>query len=69
MYAHRRLLPIDREVGALIMRLGGEKPRWGYLRIQAEQAGLGITVSTTTVRGQWLSQSGVGWNGGTSSAG
>ena len=51
-YPHRRpgRPPIDPELRALIVRLGKENPKWGYLRIQGELAGLAISVSATTVR-------------------
>jgi transposase InsO family protein len=38
------------EVRALVLRMAGENPRWGYQRIAGEIAGLGISVSATTVR-------------------
>jgi hypothetical protein len=41
--------PLGAETRALIGRLGGENPRWGYMRIQGELLKLGIGVSATTV--------------------
>lgn len=41
--------PIDPEVRELILRMGRENPRWGYLRIKGELLKLGITVSATTI--------------------
>jgi hypothetical protein len=42
--------PLDPEVRDLILRLGRENPRWGYLRIQGELAKLGIAMSATAIR-------------------
>lgn len=42
--------PIDPEIRALVLRLARENPRWGYRRIVGELAGLGISVSATSVR-------------------
>jgi len=41
--------PIDREIRYLVIRLGREKPRWGYMRIRGELLKLGIGVSATTI--------------------
>jgi putative transposase len=42
--------PIGREVRQLILRLAGENPSWGYLRIVGELRKLGLAVSATSVR-------------------
>ncbi len=41
---------IDPEVFDLSLRLARENPRWGYRRIVGELAGIGISVSATSVR-------------------
>jgi putative transposase len=41
---------IDPALHALILRLARENRRWGYRRIVGELAGLGFSVSTTSVR-------------------
>jgi putative transposase len=42
--------PVEPDLRALIVRLGREKPRWGYQRIRGELLKLGIRISATTVR-------------------
>jgi putative transposase len=42
--------PLDEEIVALVLRVAGENPRWGYLRIVGECRKLGVTLSATTVR-------------------
>jgi hypothetical protein len=41
--------PLDPSIKHLILRLGRENPRWGYLRIRGERLKLGIDVSATTI--------------------
>jgi transposase InsO family protein len=41
---------LDPEIRALVLRLARENPRWGYRRIVGELAGLGVSVSATSVR-------------------
>jgi hypothetical protein len=41
--------PLDASIKRLILRMGRENPRWGYLRIRGELLKLGIDVSATTV--------------------
>lgn len=50
-YPHRRAgrPSIERETVDLIVRLGRENPRWGYVRIVGELRKLGITVSKGSV--------------------
>ncbi len=51
--------PLDPAVKHLILRLGRENPRWGYLRIRGELLKLGADVSATTIA-TVLRQSGLG---------
>src|SRR6266540_3048821 len=41
--------PLDPSIKSLILRLGRENPRWGYLRIRGELLKLGVDVSATTM--------------------
>ncbi len=41
--------PLDPSIKRLILRLGRENPRWGYLRIRGELLKLGFDVSATTI--------------------
>ena len=41
--------PLDPSIKHLILRLGRENPRWGYLRIRGELLKPGIDVSATTI--------------------
>jgi putative transposase len=50
---------VGRAIRELVLRLARENPRWGYQRIAGELAGLGITVSVTTVR-KLLREAGLG---------
>jgi len=40
--------PLDPSIKELILRMGRENPRWGYLRIRGELLKLGVDVSATT---------------------
>jgi hypothetical protein len=51
--------PLDPSIKHLILRLGRENPRWGYLRIRGELLKLSIDVSATTIA-TVLRQSGLG---------
>src|SRR6266536_427702 len=46
--------PLDPEVVALVLRMARENPRWGCVRICGELRKLGIRISATTVRTQFL---------------
>jgi transposase InsO family protein len=41
---------LDQQIVDLVVRLAGENPRWGYLRIVGECRKLGLRVSATSVR-------------------
>jgi hypothetical protein len=41
--------PLPAEICSLIEQLARENPMWGYMRIQGELKGLGISLSATTV--------------------
>jgi hypothetical protein len=41
--------PLDPSIKELILRMGRENPRWGYLRIRGELLKLGVDVSATTI--------------------
>jgi hypothetical protein len=41
--------PLDPSIKRLVLRLGRENPRWGYLRIRGELLKLWIDVSATTI--------------------
>jgi len=51
-YLHRKpgRPPLERSPRTLILRLARENPQWGYRRIVGELKGVGVTVSTTSVR-------------------
>jgi putative transposase len=42
--------PLEPSLRTLILRLARENPHWGYRRIVGELKGLGVVVSTTSVR-------------------
>ena len=41
--------PLDPGIKALVLRLGRENPRWGYLRMRGELLRLGVDISATTI--------------------
>jgi len=41
--------PVHRNIRSLVLRLARENKSWGYRRIHAELAGLGITVAPSTI--------------------
>ena len=51
--------PLDSGIKALVLRLGRENPRWGYLRIRGELLNLGVDISGTTIASV-LRRSGLG---------
>jgi transposase len=51
--------PLADDVRELILRMGGENPRWGCVRIRGELAKLGIRVSAASIR-SLLRRSGLG---------
>jgi hypothetical protein len=51
--------PLDTAIKKLIVRLGRENSRWGYLRIRGELLKLGVDVSATTIA-TVLRQAGLG---------
>jgi len=51
--------PVPAEVGALVLRLARENPRWGHRRISGELSKLGFGVSPSTVR-RLLARAGLG---------
>jgi hypothetical protein len=42
--------PLDPQLTALIARMAGDNPRWGYMRSKGECQKLGLRVSATTVK-------------------
>jgi putative transposase len=50
---------VGSEVRELVLRVARENPRWGYRRIAGELAGLGLSISATTVR-KLLREAGLG---------
>ena len=40
---------IGKEEAALVLRLAGENPRWGYRRIQGELKKLGVSISASSI--------------------